>query len=84
MKKNDVYITYCLHRGKTGLFHMGKWVVAPFKYYKGYVYDESNFPSFYFKRNALKTIELMNKAAKWDYKREEWRCICRTTGVLLR
>lgn len=65
MKKNDVYITYCLHRGKTCLFHMGKWVVVPFKYYKGYVYDESNFPSFYFKRNALKAIELMNKAAKW-------------------
>lgn len=65
MNKNDIYVTYCLHRGKTGLFHTGKWVVVPFKYYRGYICDGSNFPRFYFKKNALKYIKLMNEAAKW-------------------
>lgn len=65
MNKNDVYVSYVLHKGRAGLFHTGKWFVVPFKYFPGYVYEESNFPSFYFKSNAEKLMKYMNEAARW-------------------
>lgn len=72
MNKNDVYVSHVLHKGKAGWFHSGKWCIVPFKYYPGYVQDESSFPSFYFKRNAEKFLKHMDAAAKWGLQ-EGWR-----------